>query len=45
LFGKYKNEKLTLKKLIEKDKHYVQWLINNNVIKINEKAKEYFENN
>ena len=45
LFGKYKNEKLTLKKLIEKDKQYVQWLINNNVIKINEKAKEYFENN
>lgn len=45
LIGKYKNEKLTLRKLIEKDKQYVQWLINNDVIKLGKQAKDYFEKN
>ena len=40
LLGKYKAEKLTLRKLIEKDKQYVQWLINNDVIRVNDKIKE-----
>ena len=40
LIGKYKNDKLTLKALIEKDKKYVQWLVNNDVIRVNDKIKE-----
>ena len=40
LIGKYKTEKLTLRKLIEKDKQYVQWLVNNDVIRVNDKLKE-----
>ena len=40
LLGKYKAEKLTLRKLIKKDKNYVQWLINNDVIRVNDKIKE-----
>ena len=44
LIGKYKSENLTLKNIIDKDKKYVEWLIKNNVIKINEKVKEYLSN-
>lgn len=44
LIGKYKAEKLTLKKLIEKDKNYVQWLVNNDVIRVNDKLKEIILN-
>ena len=40
LIGKYKNDKLTLKALIEKDKKYVQWLVNNDVIRVNDKIKQ-----
>ena len=40
LICKYKTEKLTLRKLIEKDKQYVQWLVNNDVIRVNDKLKE-----
>lgn len=41
LIGKYKNENLTLKTIIDKDKRYVLWLIENNVIRVNKKVEEY----
>lgn len=43
LFGKYKEEKLSLKNLIDKDKRYVLWLIENNVIRVNKKVEEYLK--
>ena len=43
LFGKYKEEKLNLKKLIDKDKKYVLWLIENKIIRVNSKVEEYLK--